>query len=76
MSSSIPFRFPFTPPQTQDAEALARAAAYLIRAANEVESSQLLSIGFVAGPSPLDDLPAALAAAGHLCDAVANSATR
>jgi hypothetical protein len=76
VSTTIPFRFPFTPPEPQEAEALAQAAAYLLRAANEVESSRLLLIGFFAGTCPLDDLPAALSAAGHLCDAVIESVDR
>jgi CO/xanthine dehydrogenase FAD-binding subunit len=75
MPSSVSFRFPFTPPEPREAEALARAAAFLRRAANEVESRRLRSIGCYAGSSPLDDLPAALSAAGHLCDAVVDSAT-
>jgi hypothetical protein len=75
MSNSISFRFPFTPPEPREAEALARAAAYLRRAANEVESRRLRSIGCLAGSNPLIDLPAALSAAGHLCDAVIDSAT-
>lgn len=74
MSTAVPFRFPFTPPEPDEAEALARAASYLLRAANEVESSRLLLIGFFAGSCPLDDLPAALSAAGHLCDAVIETA--
>jgi hypothetical protein len=73
VSTSVPFRFPFTPPEPHEVEALARAADYLLRAANEVESSRLLLIGFFAGSCPLDDLPAALSAAGHLCDAVIDS---
>ena len=75
MTSSVSFHFPFTPPEPREAEALARAAAYLRRAANEVESRRLRSFGRIAGSSPLDDLPAALSAAGHLCDAVIDSAT-
>lgn len=70
---SVRFRFPFTPPEPDEAAALARAASYLHRAANEVESSRLVLIGFYAGTCPLDDLPAALSAAGHLCDAVVDS---
>lgn len=76
MSASIPFRFPFTPPDPSEAEALARASAYLIRAASEVESSRLHLIGFFAGTCPLDDLPAALSAAGHLCATVVETAPR
>jgi hypothetical protein len=72
-AASAPFRFPFTPPEPDEADALVRAAAYLHRAANEVESSRLVLIGFYAGTCPLDDLPAALSAAGHLCDAVVDS---
>ena len=75
MQGSVSFRFPFTPPEPREAEALARAAAYLRRAANEVESRRMRSFESFACASALDDLPAALSAAGHLCDAVADSAT-
>jgi hypothetical protein len=70
MATTDSFRFPFSPPDLQEAQALARAATYLLRAANEVESSRLRTIGFFAASCPLDDLPAALSAAGHLCDAL------
>jgi len=73
MASTTSFRFPFTPPEPHEAQALARAAAYLLRAANEVETGRLLTVGFFAASFPLDDLPAALSAAGHLCDAVIDS---
>lgn len=75
MAKPMPFRFPFSPPSDAEVEALARSAVYLRRAASEVESARLAVIGFLHWPSPLDDLPAALHAAGHLCDAVVDSAS-
>jgi hypothetical protein len=74
MSQPLPFRFPFSPPSRAEAVALEQAAAYLLRAANEVETARIAVIGFLTGSAPLDDLPAALHAAGCLCDAVVESA--
>lgn len=76
MARSAPFHFPFSPPDAPEAAALARAASYLLRAANEVETGRLLTIGFSAGDTPLADLPSALASAAHLCSAVAESRPR
>ena len=75
MSVDRAFHYPFSPPTRTEADALTRAAAYLLRAAREVQSGRLLFLGPFAGVSPLDDLPALLTAAGHLCDAVADSTT-
>ena len=74
MSIDRAFHYPFTPPTRVEADALARSAAYLLRAAGEVRTGRLLFVGPFAGVSPLDDLPALLNAAGHLCDAVSESA--
>jgi hypothetical protein len=71
MSTESMFSFPFTPPSRHDAEALARAACFLLRAANEARSVRMGMRRVPTGPSMLEDFESSLSAAGHLCDAVA-----
>jgi hypothetical protein len=70
MDASNRYRLPFTPPRPQEAAALAHAAAYLKRAASELQSRQLTPFGRVGAAALEGDLPALLSSAGFLCETV------
>jgi hypothetical protein len=64
------FVFPFSPPTPHEIGALVRASDYFLRAATEAETRRIAGFGTTARQMTPDDLPPALAAAGHLCRAV------
>ena len=68
------FRLPCTPPSPDEIEALAVSAAYLHRASSEIRSALLLVARRADAGDWTHDVPAALISAGHLCDAVVESA--
>lgn len=69
------FRMPCTPPSPDEIEALALSAAYLLRASSEMRSALLLDGMHAIGGDWRHDVPAALVSAGHLCEAVVESAS-
>jgi hypothetical protein len=73
--SSNRFQLPISAPTRAEAEALARAADYLHRAATELQSRNL-GLWMMGDMTASADLPAALTSAGNLCAAILETASR
>lgn len=69
------FRVPFTPPQPHEARALAVAAAFLRRAATELDSRRLSPFPSFDATSLSGDLSSNLISAGALCETVVELAS-
>ncbi|MCC6791163.1 MAG: hypothetical protein IT336_05735 [Thermomicrobiales bacterium] len=76
MSDANRFLLPFTPPRPHEVVALRHAAAYLKRAAVEIETRRMAQFGRSMARPLEDDLPTILRSAGLLCETVVEIAPR